>query len=211
MPEPKKSQAEEIDQLIEYLETGGSLGLEIEKRFSELPEKYVVVLVTSHEKYDLLISHLVKSFAKKGLPGIFVTLNKGGSDLLDMLGKNKVDCSKMFVVDAISRNRSAETKKATNISYVDSPKDLTELEAQVLDFAEKMPGPKFFVLDSLSTMLIYNAETTVEKFVHRFGERLRNQECRAVFTIMSETKPEVMNVLSQFSDQIIRTGPTISP
>jgi KaiC/GvpD/RAD55 family RecA-like ATPase len=211
MPEEKKSQAEEIDRLMEYLESGGSLGLEIDKRLSELPEKYAVILVTQQEKYDLLISHLVKSFVKTGLPGIFVTLNKGASELIEMLQKNGADCTGLFVVDAISRNRSAETKKASNISYVDSPKDLTEIEAQVLDFAEKIPGPKFFVLDSLSTMLIYNAETTVEKFVHRFGERLRNNQCKAVFTIMSKAKPEIMNVLAQFSDHVIKTGPNINP
>ena len=60
-------------------------------------------------------------------------------------------------------------------------------------------------------MLIYNAEKTIEKFVHRIGETLRSKGFQAVFVIMDETKPEVMNVLSQFCDKVIKPRPQISP
>jgi len=203
-----KSQGEQIDELMEYIEGGGSLGLEIEKRLDELPEKYVVLLVTNQEKYDLLIANLVKAYTKKGASGIFVTINRSGESLVKMLGENKVDCSKLFIIDVISKGE----KKTENISFVDSPQDLTELQAEASDIAEKIPpGNRFFILDSLSTMLIYNAEKNVEKFVHRFGERLRSQGFQTVFIIMEKTKPEVMNVLSQFCDKVIKPSPKINP
>ena len=84
-----KTQAEEIDELMDYIKQGGSLGLEIEKRLNDLPEKYSALLVTGQEKYDLLISNLVKAFVKKGIPGIFVTVNKNGKELKKSKSKNR--------------------------------------------------------------------------------------------------------------------------
>jgi len=38
-----KSQAEQIDELMAYIEQGGSLGMQMEKKLDDLPEKYVVL------------------------------------------------------------------------------------------------------------------------------------------------------------------------
>lgn len=207
----KKSQAETIDELINYLTTGGSLGLEIEKRLEGLPSKYVVLFQVEQEKQELVVSNIVKAFTKKKMPGIFVTLNRGGPDLIGMLEKNGVDCGSLFIVDAISKG-GGKVEKNAKISYSDSPQDLTEMQAQIGDFIEIMPpGERFFVFDSLSTLLIYNAEKTVQRFVHLLGEKLRANGFKAVFTIMKETRPETMNILGQFVDSVVKTSPQISP
>jgi len=206
-----KTQAEKIDELMDYIQQGGSLGLEIEKRLDDLPEKYSAMLITGQDKYDLLISNLVKAFVKKGIPGIFVTVNKSGKELKKMLEKNKVSCENILIVDAITKTTDPKEKTA-NISYVGSPQDLTEMEAQINEFIEKLPpGKRFFILDSVSTMLIYNADKTIEKFIHSLSEKLRSLGFKSVFTIMKETKPETLNVLSQFCDKTIKTSPQISP
>ncbi len=207
----KKTQGEEIDELMTYIEQGGSLGMEMEKKLEDLPEKYVVLLVVSHDKYDLLIANVVKNFIKKEFSGIFVTLNKDGKDLITMLEKNNVDCKNLFVVDAVSK-KGLKPEANENISYVESPQDLIELEAQIVDFAKKMqPGKSFLIIDSLSTLLVYNAEKTVEKFVHGLGETMKELGFKNVFTIRSKTRPEIMDVLVQFSDKVVRSGPKINP
>ena len=207
----KKTQAEKIDELMDYIKAGGSIGLEMQKKFEELPEKYVAMLVTKQGKYDLVIANLVKNFCKKNKGGIIITINKSGRDLLKLFEKNKIDSSKLFIIDAVSKEQTPTTK-AGNIAYLDSPKDLTEIEATAIEFAEKLPKEKrFLIFDSLSTLLIYNADRTVEKFVHSMAEKLRSLGFQAVFTIMDETKPEIMNVLSQFCDKVIKLSPQIKP
>jgi len=208
----KKSQAETIDELMEYLKQGGSLGLEIEKRLEALPEKYVALVVVRQDKYDVLVSHLVKNFRKEGIPGIFVTLNKDAKSLVEMLNKNNVDCNDIFIVDAISKTKAGRAETNGNISFVGSPNDLTEMEAQIMDFVERLPpGNRFFIFDSLSTMLIYNAEKTVEKFVHSLSERLRSLGFKTIFTIMESGNEEIMSVLAQFCDKAIKPVPRIRP
>ncbi len=207
----KKTQAEQIDELMAYIEQGGSIGMQMEKKLEGLPEKYVVLLIIDHDKYDLLIANIVKNFTKKGFSGIFVTLNKDGEDLIAMLEKNKVDCTNLFVIDAVSK-KGTTPKAGNNISYVDSPQNLTELEAQIIDFAKKMqPEKSFLVVDSLSTLLVYNAEKTIEKFVHGLGEKMKELGFKTVFTIRSKTRPEIMDVLIQFSDKVVRTSAKINP
>ncbi len=201
----KKNQGEQIDELIAYIERGGSLGFELRKRLEELPSKYVVLLVTREDKYDLLIANLVKNFRESGMSGIFVALNKSGNSLIEMLKEHSVDCSGLFIVDVISKGESEEELPVKNVSFVDSPQNLTEIQLQIGEFVKKLPpGKHFFILESLSTLLIYNAERTVERFVHTLGESLRSQGFQSVFIIMDKTKPEVINVLSQFCDKVIR-------
>jgi len=207
----KKTQAEEIDELMAYIQQGGSIGVEMEKSFECLPDKFVVLLVTSTAQYDLIIANLVKNFAKKGMAGIFVTLNKSGEDLIGMLQKSGIDRKNLFVIDAISK-KSAKPVQEQNISFVDSPQNLIEIEAVITDYAEGLPqGRGFLIIDSLSTLLVYNAEKTVERFVHMLGEKMRAMGVKSVFTIRSKTRPETMNVLTQFCDKVINLSPKISP
>jgi KaiC/GvpD/RAD55 family RecA-like ATPase len=211
LPPKKKSQAEEIEELMDYLKTGGSLGLEIEKKFEEMPEKYAAIFVTRQEKNNLVIANLIKNFCKKGLPGIFVTMNKSAEDLLKIAENNHVPCENMLIVDTVSKKESMPLEKSDRVTYVDSPQDLTEIETEIAEFMGKMqPGPKYFILDSVSTMLVYNAEKTVEKFVHRLGERLRAENFKAIFIVMEGTRPEILNVLSQFCDKVIKPSPVIN-
>lgn len=208
----KKNRGEEIDALMDYLKGGGSLGIEIQKSLEELPDKYSVLLLAKQEKYDLLLMNVVKYFCQNKMNGIFVTLNKPGADLLELLEEHKVDCANLFIVDGISKKRDQKGVPNPRISFIDTPQDLTDMETRILEFIQKLPpGKKFFILDSLSTLMIYNAEKTVERFVHNLGERLRAREFQSVFIIMEGTRSEIMNVLSQFSDKVIRATPEISP
>lgn len=207
-----KTQAEEIDKLIDYLKEGGGIGDEIEKKLSELPESYSVILVAEREGHDITIGNLVRILQKDNMQGLFVTINKSANALLEMLQKKDIKTENLFVVDVISKGKSDQKLESEKISCVDSAQNLTEIEAQVTDFAKEMgQGPKFFILDSVSTLLIYNAEKNVEKFVHGLGERLRTMNFKSVFTITKETRPEIMSVLAQFTDRVIKTTPKINP
>jgi len=207
-----KNRGEEIDMLMNYLKGGGGIAIEIEKRLSELPETYSVLLETDRENHELVVQNLVKIFQKENTAGIFVTVNKSAEDLLKIMKETGAKTENISIVDVVSKKQSTPSTTSKGVTCVDSPQDLNEIEAQVTDFAEAMEkAKKFFVLDSVSTLLIYNAEKNVEKFVHGLGERLRSMEFKAVFMIMKETKPEVLSVLSQFADKVIKTTPKIKP
>lgn len=199
----QKSRSEEIDELMQFLKPGRELGLTVRKHLDELPQKYVVLLVTGHKKYGLLGEQLIKYFLGKGEEGILVTTNKPAANLIEELGKGKVDAGKLFFIDAVSRKSNEDEVDGERVVYVDSPEDLTELDSAISDCAEKLQGKgKFLVVDSLSTLLVYNNEKTLEKFVHSLSGRMRAKGFKVVLTLVSR-RQETLSVLGQFCDKVI--------
>ena len=199
-----KSKSDEIDELMRLLQPSREIGLAILRALEELPERYVVLMVANRKKYPLLAEQLIKYFVGKNAEGIFITTNKSAVDLVEGLRKEKVGLGKVSLIDTVSKRSGEGEADAHNIIYIESPENLTELDSAVNDCIEKVQGKnRFFVLDSMSTLLIYNTERTVEKFVHSLSGKARAQQFKTVFTLASETRQETLNILSQFCDKVI--------
>ncbi|MDP2973479.1 MAG: ATPase domain-containing protein [Candidatus Diapherotrites archaeon] len=202
--ESGKNRADEIDELMRFLQPGREVGLAILRALEELPEKYVVLMVANRKKYPVLAEQLIKYFVGKKTEGIFITTNKPAVDLVEGLRKEKVDLGKVNLIDTVSKRSGEGEVDAHNIIYIESPENLTELDSAVNDCIEKVQGKnRFFVLDSMSTLLVYNSERTVEKFMHSLSGKARAKQFKTVFTLASETRQETLNILSQFCDKVI--------
>ncbi len=202
--ESSKSKSDEIDELMRFLQPGREVGLAILRALEEFPEKYVVLMVANRKKYPVLAEQLIKYFVGKKAEGIFITTNKPAVDLVEGLRKEKVDLGKVNLIDTVSKRSGEGEVDAHNIIYIDSPENLTELDSAINDCIEKVQGKnRFFVLDSMSTLLVYNTERTVEKFMHSLSGKARAKQFKTVFTLASETRQETLNILSQFCDKVI--------
>ena len=198
------SRSDKIDELMRSLQPGREVGLAITRALDELPEKYVVLMAASRKKYPLLAEQLIKYFFGKKDEGIFITTNKPAVNLVEELKKEKIDLTNVFLIDTVSKRSGEEEAASHNIIYIESPENLTELDSAVNDCIEKVQGKnRFFVLDSMSTLLVYNSERTVEKFMHSLSGKARAKQFKTVFTLASETRQETLNILSQFCDKII--------
>jgi len=202
---PKKTRAEQIDELMKCLQPGAELGVMIERQLQDLPARYVILLVMARRDYNLLAVQLIQYFAKRNMGGLYVTTNKSAVDLLGSLEKNGLDASGIFVVDTITRKSGYTESGSENVVYIDSPENLTELNTEIEGGIDRMGEnkPHFFVLDSLSTLLVYNPDRFVEKFSHSLSGKLRSKRFQAIFTLASETRSETVNVLAQFCDKVI--------
>ncbi len=199
-----KDRAAEIDKLMKYLQPGRGLGISIMKSLEELPETYTVLATASRKKYALLGEELIKYFLKQGAQGIFITTNKPASTLIESLEKNSVDWSRLFLIDVVSVRSNEQQLSEENVIYVDSPEDLTELDAAINDCIKKaLEKNRFLVLDSLTTLLVYNPERTVERFMHSLSGKTRANQFKAIFTLASETKKETLGIISQFCDNVL--------
>ena len=202
--ESSKNRADEIDELMRFLQPSREVGLAILRTLEEFPEKYVVLMVANRKKYPVLAEQLIKYFVGKKAEGIFITTNKPAVDLVEGLRKEKVDLDKVNLIDTVSKRSGEGEADAHNIIYIDSPENLTELDSAINDCIEKVQGKnRFFVLDSMSTLLVYNTERTVEKFMHSLSGKTRAKQFKTVFTLASETRQETLNILSQFCDKVI--------
>ena len=68
-----------------------------------------------------------------------------------------------------------------------------------------MPGKKFLFLDSLSTLLIYNAPGSLAKFTHFLMTRVKLLGLNGVFMVVEkEIDEKLLSEIVHFSDRVIR-------
>ncbi len=169
------------------------------KLANELKNQKNVYFINSQnpKSNEQLLSILLNS---QKLRGIYVTLNKGCLDIADTLKKNKVDISKVYFIDAISRNAGAK-KIDVSCTYVSSPQALTELSLAIMTLVESKKFD-FLYLDSLSTLLVYNDSHTTEQFIHYVIGKLKAHQI-GMLVISLKGDPEsarLFPILSQFAD-----------
>jgi len=140
---------------------------------------------------------LSKKFKKIGV----VMLHKSSSALLEELEKAKVNCSNYCFIDCESKRDAGGIKECLHVS---SPAALTEL-ALSIEKMKKNYQPNLLILDNISSLLIYNNEALVLKFLHSVMQKVRQTKSRAVYLILEEGKKSFISDLSLFADMIIES------
>ena len=80
---------------------------------------------------------------------------------------------------------------------------------RVNDLLFRLPFPKkenkTLILDTLSTLMLYNNAETVGKFMHAVTGKLRNWGVKSVIlTMEEETDKEIISQISQFVDKVVK-------
>ena len=180
--------------------------MSIESKLLEVVKKKgVYVVISNEEKYHqvnkIIISLLVKKLKKKG---VYVTFNKEAEELKKELGKEKIDISKILFVDGITKKRNSLVKDSGNIMYIQGPTSLTELSL-VLTSATNNGGFDFILMDSLSTLLMYNKPEIAERFSHYLITKIKDYELNTILLSIDEDKSnKIIGILSQFCDGVIK-------
>jgi archaellum biogenesis ATPase FlaH len=199
-PEGELSERE----LIELLSPKREMDLKIQRTFDSLPQKYCIILTEKPSDYGMLTPRLVKYFVNKGMKGVYVTVNKNTADLLDAFRAENIRINNILFIDAVAGLTGVGKIEGESFNYVDSPKDIVGLsiliEKAVASIGE---GKKFIIVDSVSTLFVYNKERVVERFIHSLSGKIRAWKAKGVFILAEATSEEIVNVLSQFCDRDI--------
>jgi archaellum biogenesis ATPase FlaH len=152
------------------------------------------LIITSVEKLQSMINFTVRSF--DGKIGIYVSLNKTQKSVEDIFQQNGISTKKMFFVDCVTAE-----KEKHDVLHI-SPTQLDMLSAAIQNFIKDIKGEKFLIIDALSTLLIYNDENKVAKFVKEISEYASENEVNVV-AFSPETKgEELLNKIFNFFDKV---------
>ena len=94
--------------------------------------------------------------------------------------QNRINTDKIFYIDCIGKSLGKVSAKG-KVIHIESPSDLTSLSIAIFEFLDKIEKEKQVIIDSLATLLIYNAEELVIEFVQDLLERATNSKI-IVFT-----------------------------
>jgi len=189
--------------VFDLLSPSRNIDLKVKEIFGSLRQTFNVILVLPRIQQELKYLRIIKYFVDKGLPGVYVTVNKSTSELTEELRLQNINTENIIFVDAVTQMINGREIESDNISYLDGPSDLIELSLEVgkaLDKIGKKNG--FVVIDSITTLLIYNKDVVIEKFLHTLSQKIKEQKLQGVYFAAESTNKDVLDTISQFCDDI---------
>jgi archaellum biogenesis ATPase FlaH len=154
------------------------------------------LIIISVENLQKEVNGIVKTLNK--MPGIYISLNKTHESIENILKKEKINTNKLFFIDCVTSEQ-----KRDDVLHI-SPRELSKLSSAISTFIKDIPGKKFLIIDALSTLLIYNDENKVARFVKETIEFASEKEVE-VIAISPKTKgEELLNKIFNFFDKVKR-------
>ncbi len=193
-----------------------SLGL-LKTYIKSLEPYKIVLFLIDTQKYQMMNIEILRTVIKENkFSGIYITVNRPFNVLVRDLKKSGIDTDNIFFVDCISKMIPApkgislqgpETIEMTKeCLFIPSPTRLTEIGIALSEALNTMKNyqNKFLFLDSISTLLIYNSEASVEKFVHFLVTRLRIFGLVGIILSLEKgTNRELIATLTELCDQVV--------
>jgi archaellum biogenesis ATPase FlaH len=153
------------------------------------------LLITPVESLQERINETVYSF--QDTKSIYVSLNKTQKSVEETLKKAGVDTKNIFFIDCATSEQTDE-----RVLHI-SPKELDKLKYAIRTFIKEIKGRKSLLIDSLSTLLIYNSENRVAEFTKEITEYASDKNVE-VFAISPETKGEdLLQKVFNFFNQVL--------
>lgn len=152
------------------------------------------LIITSVEKIQKEINKIINS--NSDTPGIYVSLNKTQESVTQLLNKDKINTSKLFFIDLVATENSNE-----NVVYI-KPNNLSDLSYAIKTFIKRITNEKYLIIDSISTLLIYNTENKVADFVKKITSYASANNVK-VFALSPKTKgEELLEKIFNFFDDV---------
>lgn len=152
------------------------------------------LLIISVDKLQKSINCAIKGF--NSMPGIYITLNKSQRRIEEILKKAKIDTKKLFFIDCVT---SEKTKN--DVLHI-PPDRLDLLSSAIHSFLKDIKGQKFLILDALSTLLIYNDENKVARFVGEITQNASHNHTDIVAFSPKTKGEELLNKIFNFFDKV---------
>jgi len=160
------------------------------------------VIVSPQEKYYDNIIGIAKSFSDEEGIACFVTVNRLYSALLKDFSEAGISGKNFLFVDAVTKSINPGAEAQKNCIFLDSPSDLTRLSITISEIlsSEKVTG---IIFDSISTLLVYNKDGPVFKFIHALANKIKQYNKSAVLLVgKGESTDKIMDELSIYADRV---------
>ena len=130
------------------------------------------------------------------MSGIYISLNKTQKSVEDIFKKSGINTRRIFFIDCVTSKKTRD-----DVLHI-APDRLDLLDSAVGAFIEDITGKKFLVIDALSTLLIYNSEDSVARFVKKMTEYASEKDVQIVSLSPKTKGEELLNKIFNFFDKV---------
>ena len=153
-----------------------------------------LLIITSVEKLQEKVNDIVSSF--RDLPGVYVSLNKTQKSIEKILKKAGINTNNLFFIDCVTSEKTRE-----DVLHI-APDRLDLLDSALIAFMKGIKGEEFIIIDELSTLLIFNNENKVAKFVKKMTEYASEHDTKVIALSPKTKGEELLNKIFNFFDKV---------
>jgi archaellum biogenesis ATPase FlaH len=174
-----------------------------EKEFESVSSKSLVLLETRAGNHFDAVTDVLAVMLNKNMKGVYVTVNRPSRYIISKMHKRSVDTDNVRFIDCISA--MAGDCENVECTYVETPAALEDIVNQSCSLLERIKSEdKFFIIDSLSALFIYNGLTFVRDFSLFLIKKLREKEVNGILVIIeSEVPDDIKKLLTEMCDNSI--------
>jgi hypothetical protein len=169
---------------------------------TELKANKNIVLMLKGGIYKSSIMEINKQLSDTMKKIVYIAISNPSDALIAAFKKEGIDTDKYYFIDCISK-KGGGINLRDNCKYMAGPTAMTKISICVSKLLEKKKTELIF-LDSISSMLIYNDELSVIKFLHNIMNKVRLSDAKAVYIILeSDLEKKLMKDVELFADKIV--------
>ena len=181
--------------------------LRVSKVFNDLKKPFTVLCLIEPKEYLAVKNGVLQNANTEKQSVIYITLNSGYKKILSDLKAEKITIGEIHFIDMISSHSGVESEQKEDVSFLESPSDLSDC---MLILEKKLSSTKgkeiLLIIDSVSAMLVYNDESSIQKFVHAILAKISSVKKASAIILSSDynEKEGITRTISQFVDKTIK-------
>lgn len=152
------------------------------------------LIITSTGTLQRKVISTVKSLQKNKV--VFVSLNKPRKSVEKQLKQAGVNTKGIFFIDCVNEEDSKD-----DVLHV-PPDRLDLLDSAIKTYVKTIKSEPAIVIDSLSTLMIYNNENDVAQFAKRLTDFTSETKATVIALSPNTKKEELLNKIFNFFDEV---------
>ncbi len=173
--------------------------------FEGITHPFTALLLIEAREYTELKNRVVERFLDE-YSLIYIALNSSYASLMKEFQRRKKPAGNVFFIDMVSIEAGAKPSQSGNVVYLNSPLELTDCIIAVEKKLSESAGKKVIVvLDSVSTLLIYEDAGAVEKFTHALLNKVNAYAASAIVLSAGTGEHDtITSTIGQFFEKTVR-------
>lgn len=165
------------------------------------------VLVAAPDAHVLGVAHHMRELQDADRTVLLLTADRPFAHLSEALRKHGVDPEAVTFIDAVTcMDGNLPAQRPANVVFLQSPTMLEMMAMRVEQMFLRMTSPHV-VVDSLSTLALYNGIPPVQEFSHYLANRLRTHAIPGDFVVRAnQAGQELHDRIRGFTDDALHIG-----
>ncbi|MGB1587011.1 MAG: DUF7504 family protein [Thermoplasmatota archaeon] len=158
----------------------------------------ILLVVTDGGRYNEVVQELAQTVDAHPGRGVLIAANRPHAALASALSQS------LDYVDCISGLTGFMPPNQPGVIYIESPTMLEKAALRAEQMLRRMEDPAGLIVDSLSTLAMYNDADTVAELAHNLITRLRTRNIGAALIVVDGTGGGLIDALAPYCDRQTR-------